>query len=477
MRKGRTDAPSDIDSPAVAPVRPERAVPQLLTQAVVLPALLSALVALVLVGEVRALTSLARWVQRTDQVIDLAHQLESVLIDRESGFRGFMNVPREEFLEPYTRTAHRLDMFWDRLLQLVSDNPPQEARLRSLQPLSREWEEFAARCIALRRVGDEAEARTVEASGYGRERMVAIRTGLREFVQVEEGLRDQRSQREQVWASRIVVGSVVLLLLLGILLGLIARRQLRTVVRGYSGALNAAEQVTALREEFLTVAAHELRTPLTALQLDLQRIRRLKRDPRGQDVSDQLATALRQTYRLGALIESLLDASALAGDATVELNPEELDLAEVARQVVQRLRPEFEHAGCPVSVEGGPARGNWDRTRLERIVSTLLRNACKYGEGRPIRVAIEQAADERLLSVSDQGIGVPADRLQSIFGRFGRAVSARAYGGLGLNLYVARRLAEAHGGRIDVVSEVGKGATFTLRLPVSSAGENLQRAS
>jgi signal transduction histidine kinase len=72
---------------------------------------------------------------------------------------------------------------------------------------------------------------------------------------------------------------------------------------------------------------------------------------------------------------------------------------------------------------------------------------------------------------------VPADRLESIFGRFGRAVSARSYGGLGLNLYVARRLAEAHGGRIDVASEIGKGATFTLRLPPGARGQPLQRAS
>ena len=128
-------------------------------------------------------------------------------------------------------------------------------------------------------------------------------------------------------------------------------------------------------------------------------------------------------------------------------------------------------------MEGGPARGSWDRARVERIASTLLRNAFKYGEGRPIQVTIEPGRDEQLMSVSDQGIGVPADRLQSIFGRFGRAVSARSYGGLGLNLYVARRLAEAHGGRIDVVSEVGKGATFTLRLPTAAPAANLQRAS
>src|SRR5256885_16067769 len=96
-----------------------------------------------------------------------------------------------------------------------------------------------------------------------------------------------------------------MLLLLGLLLGLIARWQLRTVVRGYSGALTAVEQAMALREEFLTVAAHELRTPLTALQLDLQRIRRqIDNERPGPLLAEQLSTALRQTRRLGSLIES-----------------------------------------------------------------------------------------------------------------------------------------------------------------------------
>ena len=460
----------------VALAGPERAVPRLLTQAVVVPAALSALVALALVGEVRALISLSRWVQHTDQVIDSAHQLERVLIDRESGFRGFMNVAREEFLMPYTRTSKAVEARWNELLQRVADNPGQQGRLRALMPLWREWESFVARCIDLRRT-DELGARALEASGFGRERMEGLRAGLGEFVQVEEGFRDERTSREQSWASRIIGGSVAMLLLLGILLGLIARRQLRSVVRGYSGALTAAEEALELREEFLTVAAHELRTPLTALQLDLQRIRRLDgdRDRSGPSVADQLATALRQTHRLGSLIESLLDASALAGDARLELHAEELDLAELARDVVGRLRVEFDQAGCTVTVVGDPTRGIWDRARLERIVSTLLRNACKYGEGKPVSVDVRQSNGERVLAVADQGIGVPADRLQSIFGRFGRAVSARSYGGLGLNLYLARRLAEAHGGRIEVASEIGRGATFTLYLP-PAAGHTFQRA-
>jgi signal transduction histidine kinase len=461
---------------AVLVSRPEQAVPSLLKQAVIFPAVLSAIVALVLVGEVRALVSLSHWVKHTDHVIDAAHRVEQILIDRESGFRGFMNVPRDEFLAPYDRSQNTVAQSWDTLLQLVADNPPQQARLRALQPLWKEWEGFVARCIDLRRNGNESEARELEASGYARERMEGLRAGLLGFVKVEEGLRDQRTLREQTWASRVIVGSVAMLLLLGILLGLIARFQMRRVVRGYSGALTAVEQAMALREEFLTVAAHELRTPLTALQLDLQRItRQMSGERLGPLISEQLSTALRQTRRLGSLIESLLDASMLAGNAQLELHREEMDLMDVASAAVARVRGEIGQGGCPIVIEGETATGVWDRARLERIVTTLLRNACKYGEGKPVRVMVRKAGEDRLVAVTDEGIGIPVDRQQSIFGRFGRAVSPRAYGGLGLNLYVAQRLAEAHGGRIDLASEEGKGATFTVRLPARPAQDELQR--
>src|SRR5438445_2643507 len=461
----------------VALVRPERAVPRLLTQAVVVPAALSALVALALVGEVRALISLSRWVQHTDRVIAAAHKLERVLIDRESGFRGFMNVPRDEFLAPYTRTSRVVGETWDGLLQLVADNPVQQAGLKALQPLWREWEAFVAWTIDLRRSGDEVEAQSQEAAGYARERMEGLRAGIGEFVRIEEGLRDQRTLREQTWASRIIAGSVAMLLLLGILLGLIARRQLRSVVRGYSGALTAVEQAMGLREEFLTVAAHELRTPLTALQLDLQRIRRqMDNDQPTPLLSEQLSTALRQTRRLGSLIESLLDASALAGNAPLELHREQIDLLDVAEAAISRVRAEMGPGGCPILVDGESSTGLWDRARLEGIIATLLRNACKYGEGKPVQVSVRQEGGDRLITVSDQGIGVAADRQQSIFGRFGRAVSPRAYGGLGLNLYVAQRLAEAHGGRIALTSQEGKRATFTGRLPARPVQDTLQQA-
>jgi signal transduction histidine kinase len=90
----------------------------------------------------------------------------------------------------------------------------------------------------------------------------------------------------------------------------------------------------------------------------------------------------------------------------------------------------------------------------------------KFGEGHPIEVTVSRDGGFALLSVRDQGIGVPAEQQGRIFDRFERAVPARNYGGLGLGLYITRRVAEAHGGSVSVSGDHGKGATFTVRLPL-----------
>ena len=109
--------------------------------------------------------------------------------------------------------------------------------------------------------------------------------------------------------------------------------------------------------------------------------------------------------------------------------------------------------------------GQWDVQRVEHIVATLIANACKYGEGKPVRMEAHAEGEMRVLTVHDDGIGIPPELQEKIFARFGRAAPTRSYGGFGLSLYVARRLAEAHGGTLTVVSQHGQGASFTLRLP------------
>jgi signal transduction histidine kinase len=127
----------------------------------------------------------------------------------------------------------------------------------------------------------------------------------------------------------------------------------------------------------------------------------------------------------------------------------------------------FAQAECEVHLSlGTEVRGQWDGSRLEQVVVNLLSNAAKYGAGRPVSIEVDLDEGQARLRVRDEGIGIAAETLPRLFGRFERGVSERHYGGLGLGLYISRQIVEAMGGTIDVRSELGQGALFTVRLPL-----------
>jgi PAS domain S-box-containing protein len=222
------------------------------------------------------------------------------------------------------------------------------------------------------------------------------------------------------------------------------------------------------RDEFISVAAHELRTPLTALQLKLQSMEHsMRRD--GQDsprLLGRLEGALRQTDRLGQLVERLLDVSRIVG-GRLELELADCNLTAVVAEVIQELGEQADAARTQLRLTtGADAPGHWDGNRLHQVVSNLLSNAVKYGAGQPVEVSVERLGDQARLTVTDHGIGIaPADQAR-LFGRFERAAPVRHYGGLGLGLYISRHIVEAHGGTIEVTSAPGAGSTFAVVLPL-----------
>ncbi|WP_425440856.1 sensor histidine kinase [Polyangium sorediatum] len=143
-----------------------------------------------------------------------------------------------------------------------------------------------------------------------------------------------------------------------------------------------------------------------------------------------------------------------------------MDLTTLACEAVDGLQHQITAAGCTVElVASEPVVGRWDRFRIEQVFINLLTNAIKYGMGKPITVGARRVGPRAEFWVEDRGMGIPKEDQARIFERFERAVSSRSFGGLGLGLYIARQIVEAHGGTIRVCSEPGHGATFTVELP------------
>lgn len=219
------------------------------------------------------------------------------------------------------------------------------------------------------------------------------------------------------------------------------------------------------RDEFLSIASHELKTPLTSLKLQLESMTRNKGALAPADLTRKVDILKRQADRLTSLVGALLDVTKLSsGKLTLELA--QVDLTALVSGYLQRASTSIEHSGSKVTLHAnGPVVGSWDKGRLDTVVENLMSNALKFGQGKAIDVRIEDAGARARLSVTDRGIGIAQEDQARIFGRFERAVPEVHYGGLGIGLWLARQVVEAHGGNISVQSRAGEGSTFTVELP------------
>ncbi len=226
-----------------------------------------------------------------------------------------------------------------------------------------------------------------------------------------------------------------------------------------------ARDAVKARDAFLSVAGHEIRTPLSALNLIVYQLARQVRALGNEKAVDLASRCEKQVARLIRLADELLDVSRISA-GSLHLDPEEMDLALLARDLVERLEESARRAGCKLVVDApGSVSGFWDRLRLEQVFSNLLTNALKFGAGEPVEVRVTSVGDEAFVFVRDHGIGIHDADQRRIFGRFERAVSRETYPGMGLGLWITREIVEAHGGRIGVESRPGAGAMFQVALP------------
>jgi PAS domain S-box-containing protein len=251
--------------------------------------------------------------------------------------------------------------------------------------------------------------------------------------------------------------------------------QLVRLIAREKAARSEAEAANRAKDEFLATVSHELRTPLNSIMGWVQILRTHEFDRAA--LEHGLEAIERSAKAQTSLIEDILDASRIiTGKLHLAVRP--VNLVSVVQEALDIVRPAAEAKGIDLHTDlrplGGPVSGDADR--LRQIVWNLLSNAIKFTPraGR-VEIRLESIASEIELTVKDSGLGISETFLPFVFDRFRQAdsTSARQHGGLGLGLAIVRHLVEMHGGTIRADSPgEGRGATFTIRLPLVEMGKS-----
>ena len=240
--------------------------------------------------------------------------------------------------------------------------------------------------------------------------------------------------------------------------------RLETAFGRLGASLKRQEEALARQRRFAADASHELRTPLTSISGYAKMLEGWAlEDPKAARKS--VKTIRQESDRLRSLAESLLTLA--RGDEGPSLYVERHDLRDLGAEAVEAARAAAEDkVSIAYTPPGHAVRATFDQEQIRQVLFILLDNAVKYTpKGGSVTVRVEEEAGRALLEVSDTGAGIPEDKLPLVFERFYRLDSSRTEVGAGLGLSIARQIAEAHGGTLEVESAVGRGSTFTLLLP------------
>jgi signal transduction histidine kinase len=484
----------------------------------VLALLVSAAIA-ILVLAILSLRNTTDTATRSKDVTAATLRLEKLVLDLETGLRGFVLAQNEHFLEPVSAARADLPGAIAAVEKLVAAEAAQRLRVEQLASLIREYvSDYVLPLIAIARQ-DPSAARASVARVEGKRRLDQIRNRFGQVLAVQDGIAARGVASAHQKASQAIELGFAALGVSALLVLLFGAYLVRSIARPVRAAAGAATQIAAgdlrirleevgpgeirelerafnsmaeslgeskrelerqyeqlreserLRTELLSIFSHELRTPLASVLGYTSLL--LRRELDAETRRRYLEIVDGQSRRLAALVEDFLDAERLEG-GRLELHEEVFDAGELLREQVQVYADETDRHHLDLALPPTPLYIRGDARRLAQVVGNLLGNAIKYSpDGGSIEISARRVGTQLRIEVRDRGIGIAPEHHSRIFTKFYRA-EARASGiaGAGLGLAVARDIVEAHGGQIGFTSAEGAGSTFWVSLPGVAAHES-----
>jgi signal transduction histidine kinase len=480
-------------------------------------ALLVASAFAVMISALGAIDDAEKRETRSKNVLAATLGLEKLVVDLETGQRGFVFTGDDRLLEPWKSARRELRVKLPAFVQLSAGHPDQQRRARQLATAIREYvRDFSEPIVDLAR-DNPAAARTAVAVFEGKQYTDGISQLFERFTEAEDALAAASAANAERESDRALALGIVGLVLSAILIILFGVYLARSTAQPVRAAATAASRVAAgdlstrvpehgpgevgeltvafnrmadalersreelesqneqLRQserrksELVRIVSHELRTPLASV-LGFTSVL-LERDVSTEDQRRYLEIINAQSRRLSSLLNDFLDAERM-DEGELELSRQLIDIGSVVAEQVQLYKGQSAKHRLDAKLPPRALTVNGDPNRLAQVIGNLLSNAIKYSpDGGTVQIQAEQVDSLVRVSVRDEGLGIADEQQQRVFAKFFRGdADASGIPGTGLGLTIARSVVEAHGGRMNFSSARGKGSVFWLELPMAVNG-------
>ncbi|HYO51396.1 sensor histidine kinase [Archangium sp.] len=459
---------------------------RLLLRAILIPVVMLLLLAGVLLWAVSDLLQVQERARRSQMALTQLERVRQLIVDRETGIRGYLLTGDPVFLEPYQAAGQQLPLAMEELAQGLAGEPQELVWMTELHERWRDWERVASEMLSL--FHQQGDWLSLVRSGSGKARMDAIRMTLDTIANEERQRTSLRGLEAERAGWTVLVSGVLWALAVGVLLAWLSRRQLLTLARHYDASLaQVRAQADALRasearlearvalrtaeltaankelESFSYSVSHDLRAPLRAIDGFAQALRE---DEGGRMAPASILLLERlqgAATRMGQLIDDLLQLSRVT---RAELHREPVDLSAIAASVAQGLRQREPGRDVTFSLQPGlTVQG--DPRLLRVLLENLLDNAWKFTSkrsGAHIEFFAETADGVTHYAVRDNGVGFDMAYASKLFSPFQRMHKPSEFPGTGIGLATVQRIVHRHGGYIQAQASLGGGATFRFTL-------------